>query len=192
VVCLGPRVPGEATLPGSNVCWEITLVRAFTKSVAVLLVGAGCGAAIPGTNEDSAWAIPKLPHAEYSVDRDRDWYPTSARREGLEGRVLLGFDIMATGLAHNVSVIWSENRVFESSAVSLLKAAKFTLPSDWTSSDALRRWRVGFVFCLLPSGQSDQFAIPVEKIYITGSRLRGAPVRTTPRPNSNGSCSTGS
>jgi TonB family protein len=166
------------------------VVSAFTKSVAMLLVGAGCGAAITGTSEDSAWEIPKLPHAKYPIDRD--WYPTSARREGLEGRVLLGFDIMATGLTHNVSVIWSDNPVFESSAVSLLKAAKFTLPSDWTSSDALHRWRVGLVFCLFPSGQPDQFAIPVEKIYITGSRLPGAPVRTAPRPNSNGSCSTGS
>lgn len=165
-------------------------MREFTKAIAVLLLGASCGATVTSTGDDSAWEIPKLPHAKYQSNHD--WYPTSARREGLEGRVLVGFDIVATGLVRNVSVIWSEDPVFESSAVSLLKGAKFTLPGDWSGSDALRRWRLGFVYCLFPSGQPDQFAIPAEKIYITGSRLPGAPVRTVPKPNSRGSCFTGS
>ncbi|HUN25259.1 MAG TPA: TonB family protein [Steroidobacteraceae bacterium] len=163
-------------------------MRMFVQAIAVLLVGAYCAAAPSSPSVDSAWQLPKLPHGNYPVDRE--WYPTLARQEGMEGTVLVGFDISDKGLPQNVSVIWSENPVFESSAVSFLEAAQFTLPSNWSRSDALRRWRLGFVYCLDPSGQSDQFAIPVEKIYIIGSRLPKAPVRTVPRPNSHGSCVT--
>ena len=165
-------------------------MRVFTKGIAALVAAACCSAATTNTTDDSAWEIPKLPHPKYRLDRD--WYPTLARERGLEGRVLVGFDITAAGLARNVSVIWSEDPVFESTVISFLKEAKFTAAGDSSSWDAARRWRLGFVYCLFPSGQPDQFAIPVEKIYITGSRLRSAPVRTVPKPNSRGSCFTGS
>jgi TonB family protein len=127
--------------------------------------------------QTSAWGLPKLPL--YQLLSHQDWYPLAAREASLEGRVLVGFDITADGHVRNISVIWSENGVFESSAVALLKSARFTLPADWASTATSRRWRLGFVYRLAPDTcQSDQFAIPVEKILITGSRLSGARGRT--------------
>src|ERR1700693_3936060 len=35
-----------------------------------------------------------------------DWYPPKARRSGLEGRVLVAFDITAAGRVRNASILW--------------------------------------------------------------------------------------
>lgn len=134
----------------------------------------------------SAWELPTLPG--FKPDNSRDWYPAAAKRLGLEGRVLLGFDIKADGSPKNISVIWSENSFFEASAMEMLKAVRFTLPANWASSNASRRWRLGFVYRLYRSCQSDQFAIPVEKVVITGYRQTGAPVRPSSRASSDGAC----
>jgi TonB family protein len=142
-------------------------------------------AALATKAETSGWEVPALPHFQAAFGQD--WFPVVAKRMGLEGRVLVGFDIDARGRAKNISVIWSENTVFESSAVEILKGARFSLPSDWANSGASRRWRLGFVYRLFPAScQSDQFAIPVEKVVITGSRLTGAPVRSGSGANSGG------
>ena len=129
----------------------------------------------PATNSDtSGWELPKLPH--FRPESGRDWFPDAARRMGLEGRVLVGFDISAQGRAKNVAVIWSEDRVFVPSAVEMVKGMRFDVPSDWTNEGAFRRWRLGIVYRLHPSCHSGEFAIPVETVVITGSRLVGAPV----------------
>jgi hypothetical protein len=55
--------------------------------------------------------------------------------------------------------------------------------SHWNVSGAFVRWRLGFVYCLAHSGQSDEFAIPVvTTVTVKGSRLPGAPVRSQPGP----------
>jgi len=136
--------------------------------------------------DTAGWELPKLPHVQ--LETNRDWFPAAAKRMGLEGRVLVGFDITAQGRVTNISVIWSENSVFDSSAVEMLKGARFSVPSDWANGGALRRWRVGFVFRQSPGCQSAEFAIPVEPVVITGSRVTGAPPRPGSRPNSDGSC----
>jgi TonB family protein len=121
---------------------------------------------------------------------------------GVEGRALVGFDIAPTGRTTHVSIIWSENQVFESTAVEFVREIRYTVPPDWASSGALRRWRLGFVWRLFPSAsaaraaaeagprcQSDKFAIPVaETVVITGSRLRGARGELVPPPSSKGDC----
>jgi len=129
------------------------------------------------TSPDTAgWELPKLPQMQ--LDGNGGFYPEPARRTGLEGRVLLGFAITAEGRAKNISVIWSENGVFESDALKILKGARFSLPSGWAESGAGRRWRLGVVYHLAGSCPSEQFAIPVETIVVTGARIPGTPVRS--------------
>jgi TonB family protein len=131
----------------------------------------------PTDRDSGGWEIPKLPHA-FQPENDREWFPPKARRMGMEGRVLVAFDITARGRAEHISVIWSESEIFESSAVNMLESTRFNVPSDWSENGAWKRWRMGFVYRLSPGCQSDQFAIPVaETVTITGSRLSGAPVR---------------
>jgi hypothetical protein len=142
------------------------------------------------SSADSAWELPKLPHATFS--KREDWYGPQAKRLGVEGRVLVAFDIATAGDAKNVSIIWAENELLGTQTSRLLSGAHFDVPKDWATSGAARRWRAGFVYCLVPSGQSDEFAIPVAKIYLNGSRLRGAPVHTRSGPNASGVCGSGS
>ena len=48
---------------------------------------------------------------------------------------------------------------------------------------ASTRWRLGFVYCLAHSGQSDEFAIPVlTTVIVVSPRLLAAPVRSMPGP----------
>lgn len=125
-----------------------------------------------GDNADaSSWELPPLPHMESGSFQGV--YPETARRQGLEARVLLGFDITPGGHTKKVSVIWSGNPVFDSAAVEMVKGIRFTLPANWPTTNVSTRWRLGVVFRLEPSCQSDEFAIPVEKIIVTGSRLAG-------------------
>ena len=137
---------------------------------------------------DKAWQLPKLPKIKLS---NLDWYDPVAKEGGFEGRVLLAFDITTTGAAKNISVIWAEDKYLAKRASRLLADSRFNVPQDWATSGAALRWRIGFVYCLNPSGQSDEFEIPVEKIYINGSRIPRAPVRTKPEPGASGVCGQG-
>lgn len=150
------------------------MMRFGTCAACVMLVC--CGAAL--ADEQAAFALPRLPQIVASLTND--WYTDAARRAGLEGRVLIAFYIAPDGRAKNPSVIWAEDAVLAANALEFLKAARFKVPSDWGTEERWRRWRLGFVFRLCPSGQSGEFAIPAETVYITGSRLPGAPVRTAP------------
>jgi TonB family protein len=120
-----------------------------------------------------------MPHLP-KVDFKHDYYPVGAVRAGIEGRVLVAFDITSAGLAKDVSVLWSENSLLATHTVQLLERAQFKVLPDSDAAGDWRRWRAGFVYCLQPSGQSDEFAIPVQKIYLLSARLPGAPIRSTP------------
>ena len=130
--------------------------------------------------------LPKLPPADFS--RNVDWYPARARVAGLEGRVLVAFDITSAGSAQRISVLWAEDAPLASSAEQMLSKAHFKVPTDWQTSGAWRRWRLGFIYCLPPSSQSEEFGVPVETVLISGSRLPGAPQRHPPDPNSASRC----
>jgi TonB family protein len=132
-------------------------------------------------DDETGFELPNLPRS--NLPNDQDWYPASARREGLEGRVLVGFDIGSDGRTNKVSVIWSERgdgSVLAANTVRMVGTMRFKVPADWPSTGAWRRWRLGVVYRLHPSGQPLDFAIPVENVVITGSRLPGAPVHSKP------------
>lgn len=64
-------------------------------------------------------------------------YPMQAARLQQQGRVLVQFDISPEGRATGVAIIASEpTGVFDRSALSIVNAWKFDLPSDWSGSDA--------------------------------------------------------
>ena len=52
-------------------------------------------------------------------------YPPPAARKGLEGYVIVQFDVLADGNVANVAVLESSNRVFEASAVRATKKFRF-------------------------------------------------------------------
>jgi hypothetical protein len=130
--------------------------------------------------------LPKLPPMDFP--RNVSWYPPRAWTAGLEGRVLVAFDITLAGSAQRISILWTEDALLASSAEQMLSKTHFKVPADWQTSGAWRRWRLGFVYCLPPSSQSEEFGVPVETVLITGSRLNGAPQRHPSDPNSASRC----
>jgi hypothetical protein len=119
---------------------------------------------------------PKLPPRHWPTHED--WYGPQAKRLGIEGRVLVAFDIATDGKPDHVSVLWSENDLLAKQTEHLLSELRFDVPKDWAMTGGTHRWYAGFVYRLSPSGLSGEFAVPVEKIEITGTRLPGAPVRS--------------
>lgn len=117
-----------------------------------------------------AWKLPPLPH--FGAPPGEDFYPPEAEILGVEGRVLLAFDITTEGKARNISILWSENKRLAAGAAHALSTVHFDVPADWAASGAWRRWRLGFVFRLVPRSQvSSEFPIPVEVVTVTSSRV---------------------
>jgi hypothetical protein len=137
-------------------------------------------------SDDATSVSSKLP--EFVIPKNQDWYGAIAKQHGLEGRVLVALNVAADGHANNVSVIWAEDSVLSANTLQLLTAIHFKVPAHWGTADVARRWYVGFVYRLCPSGQPGEFAIPVEPIHITGSRLPSAPVRTSPATKESDTC----
>jgi len=159
-------------------------MRRSGKAAVFLMMAAWWVAAL--SSDDGLSTNAKLPR--FVMPKGQDWYGATAKRQGLEGRVLVAFNITTEGQAKNVSVVWTEDSVLAANTLQLLKAVRFKVPPDWGTADIWRRWQVGFVYRLCPSGQSGEFAIPVEPIYITGSRLPGAPVHTVPISRESDAC----
>src|SRR5256885_392634 len=107
------------------------------SNLAAIFVVAFCAATV--ANDDGTSANPKLP--QLVMPKDQDWYGAVAKRDGLEGRVLVAFYIAADGHAKNASVIWAENSVLEANTLQLLKTIRFKVPTDWGTADVWRRWR---------------------------------------------------
>jgi TonB family protein len=118
-------------------------------------------------------------------------YPEAQKRAGLEGRVLVAFDIAENGEATNASVIFADQDSFDQSAIELVSGLRFDLPMDWVSSgNRAKRFHLGVVFCIPPSGQAEAFADVTSPILIMTSRVAGSPVRNPVPRKASGKCAT--
>jgi hypothetical protein len=105
--------------------------------------------------------------------------------------VLVSFDISPAGHVAHLAVIWAENPDLRAHTMQLLEGARFQVPSDWATTGARQHWRAGFVYCLPPSGQSDEFAMSTRTIYIRSSCIPGLKVNNPSAPDATGPCATG-
>jgi Gram-negative bacterial TonB protein C-terminal len=138
-------------------------------------------------NEPTAVPEPRLPPAK-GIDKVLP-YQEEARRQGREGRVEFEFNIGADGKANRVALLLADDRSLSRDARQLLGAIRFDVPSDWESSGlGSMRYRLGMVYCLPPSGQSEQLPEGVSKMIITAARVAGAPVKHPVRPGAYGRC----
>jgi TonB family protein len=145
-------------------------------AAAVLVALLGITASVYG--DDSA-TEPRLPRIE--ATGSLDFYPPAALRDGIEGRVLIAFDITPAGRTTNVALVWGENAILNAMALRSVSNYQFAVPADWGSSGLQQRWRLGFVYCIPPSSQSDEFAVPnAAVVYVRGTRLAGTPVLHKP------------
>lgn len=60
-----------------------------------------------------------------AIVRVRPVYPIRAQEQGIEGHVLVQFDVTAEGTVTNITVIESSHRVFENSAIDAAKRFRF-------------------------------------------------------------------
>jgi TonB family protein len=58
------------------------------------------------------------------------YYPETAKRVGLEGKVLVAFDIVADGRVANLSIVFSDDGAFENTAKEYMSGVRFEVPSN--------------------------------------------------------------
>jgi TonB family protein len=87
--------------------------------------------------EWDGWRPPKPPRFTLPTE---SFYPLEAMRNGVEGRVLVAFDITPGGTATNTSILWTENSSLAGAARHMLSAGHFDVPVEWANSGALQRW----------------------------------------------------
>jgi TonB family protein len=129
---------------------------------------------------------PALPLLKSSKDI---YYPQMAKQVGLEGKVLVAFDIAADGSVAHSSIIFADEGGFEGVAKEYLAGLQFVVPSNWANSPArYQRYHLGFVFCIPPSSLAATFEVAASPVTIKTNRIPGSPVRNPPALGAAGPC----
>ena len=93
---------------------------------------------------------PPLP--ALSVSLGSALYPSAALKAELQGRALVEFSIDKKGRVDNATLLEAEPvGQFESTALTVVKKVRFTVPDDWRDSGATeQRYRLSVLFKLSP------------------------------------------
>jgi TonB family protein len=117
------------------------------------------------------------------------YYPDAAKRLGVEGKVLVAFDIAKDGRVANLAVLFSDESVFNNTAKEYMSGLRFDLPSDWANSPSrYERFHMGFVFCIPPSSLIETFGIAASPVTISTNRMPGSPILNPPAAGATGPC----
>jgi TonB family protein len=121
--------------------------------------------------------LPPIPRISFASNAD--YYPADARRNGIEGRVEIEFGISEDGRANQESVLLADDPVLERASLGFVKAMRFDVSRYWKEGvQESTRYRIGMLFCLPPSGQTDEFPDLIPQVVIRSfPRLPGAPVK---------------
>jgi hypothetical protein len=158
---------------------------AVVTVVWVLTLGGVNGRTAEETQGVEPWRLPS-PHARASSDAEI--YPPEAISRGIEGRVLAAFDITTDGKAVSITILWAEDPLLAEATRHALATYHFDVPADWAQNGVRRRWRMGFVYCLTPSDQPDEFALPVNVATIRAPRTGAQPVARHPGEHRSSPC----
>ena len=140
---------------------------------------------------DSAASFPKI--AKIKKSRG-DPYGEAGKRDGLEGRVAVTYELAADGRATMISIASYDEPQLAYAARDIFKRIEFEPPKETAPpSGEARRHVLGFIFCLQPSGVPAHFPADVgvtgkNLVVIAGSRLPWAPVKTVPSDDTPAEC----
>lgn len=99
------------------------------------------------------------PHVAVIVDSDSDRqpshtvvpkYPRKARRDRIEGKVKVCFDVDRKGRTHRIAVRTSTHRTFERPSIKAVKASSFRALDDDLELQSMKACRT-FIYSLKPS-----------------------------------------
>jgi TonB family protein len=142
-----------------------------------------------GLADESAGDVPEKQALPPVKSSKGVYYPDSAKRAGLEGKVLVAFDIVKDGRVVNLSIIFSDDGVFENSVKEYMSGLRFDVPSDWaTSQSHYERYHIGFVFCIPPSSLVETSGIAASPVTISTNRISGSAIRNPPAAGATGPC----
>jgi TonB family protein len=104
----------------------------------------------------------KLPSMDAPLKES--YFPTAAAKRGIQGRVLVEFNITRRGKVDEVTILEADpEKVFDSSVRDALRDVRFTVPADWESSGAAsHRFRLSYVFKIYPCPEPCKAPTPHE------------------------------
>lgn len=114
--------------------------------------GLFCLLALPATVGNAQEPTAKRSLPQLSVDLNSLTYPASAQRAGVQGRVLLAFNISRKGRADDVDILTADPAdEFDAAATRAIKQVRFTVPDDWEKSGGeTHRFQLSVLFKLSP------------------------------------------
>jgi hypothetical protein len=122
--------------------------------------------------------ITRLPPLK--LDRAIDWYPDALARAGVEGKLLVGFNVTARGPIANLAVIDVADHCLADATLRLLKSAHFEESPGELRREFLReRHHFGLVLCIPPSAMDESYAVPAQSVVIKNCHFPG---RADPAP----------
>lgn len=167
---------------------DISIVARRTISV-TLLVAIALFHPSRGAADESPGVVPEKQTLPPVKSSKGVYYPEPAKRVGLEGKVLVAFDIVKDGRVANLSIIFSDDGAFENTVKEYMSGLRFDVPSDWaTSQSHYGRYHIGFVFCVPPSSLVETFGIAASPVTISTNRIPGSPIRNPPAAGATGPC----
>jgi TonB family protein len=171
----------------------VSTVASPATSLVVLLIAIALIYPLRGLADESQSAVSEKQMLPPLRSSKGIYYPETAKRVGLEGKVLVAFDIVADGRVANLSIISSDNSAFENTAKEYMSGLRFEVPSNWASSESrYQRYHIGFVFCIPPSSLVGTFGVAASPVTISTNRIPGSPIRNPPASGATGTCVTGS
>ena len=125
------------------------LIKLF---LSVLLLQFAGSPAIAQIAPSGGHALPQM-----SVDLNALDYPRVAQSAGVQGRVLVAFNISKRGRADNEEVVESEpSGEFDSVALKAVRQVRFTVPDDWKDSGGTEQlFHISVLFKLYPCKAPD-------------------------------------
>lgn len=115
---------------------------------------------------------------ELTVDLSPLSYPSAAQRAGVQGRVLVAFNITRKGRADAVEAIVAEPvDTFDSVAIKAVKLLNFAVPDDWqTTGGTIQRFQLSVLFklnpCVAPTCVSPMPHESADDFLIIGAQAR--------------------
>jgi len=114
---------------------------------AIVVGTLACCALLVQAQQPRGFKLPPMNFAE-----NPDYYPNSALRRSVQGRVLLDFTISRRNRIDDVTIVESEPQtIFESAAKRALSDVKFKVPDNWEDSGGSKHhFTLSFVFKIYP------------------------------------------
>jgi TonB family protein len=136
-----------------------SLGAVLIAALAVTLAGSGCTLQTRGAGlHKCPMASSDDPNGPSLCPTNRDYYPSTALRLGISGRVGLECSVDERGAAQNIVILESAGPLLDNAARIFISDQAFRVPTDWSATGGpAKRFRYGVIFQIIGKSHAAPF-----------------------------------